>query len=65
MTRRKRKDGDMGTDYSDRAWCQVEDEWQRVLWGLRDKAIRSFASDGPLSDEEIEFCRIVLRQTRR
>ena len=55
----------MGADYTDRAWCQVEDEWQRVLRGLREKAIRSFASDGPLSDEEIDFYRIVLRQTKR
>jgi len=65
MTRRRRKDGDMGADYTDRAWCQVEEEWQRVLRGYREKAIRSFASDGPLSDEEIDFYRIVLRQTER
>ena len=58
-------EGDMGTDYTDRAWCHVEEEWQRVMRGLRDAAIRSFASDGDLSEEEIDFYRIVLRQTVR
>jgi hypothetical protein len=30
---------------------------------LREKAIQGFASDGALSDKNVEFYRIVLRQT--
>ena len=38
-------------------------EMQRLKWDLREKAIQGFANDGALSDEDVEFYRIVLRLT--
>jgi hypothetical protein len=53
----------MAADDTDRKWRHVEQEWQRMMRHLRERAIQGFASDESLSDADVEFYRIVLRQT--
>jgi hypothetical protein len=55
----------MAAEPTDRVWRHVEQEWQRVMRDLREKSIQGLASDAPLCDEDVEFYRIVLRQTAR
>jgi hypothetical protein len=47
----------------DTKWQRVEQEWERVMRGFRKKAIQGLANDGILSDQDVEFHRIVLRLT--
>jgi len=44
-------------------WRRVEHEWERVMRSLRKKAIEGLTNDGTLSGQDVEFYRIVLRQT--
>lgn len=57
----RRQNGDMTSE--EIKWQRVEQEWKRIMRDLRKKAIDGLARDGTLSDQDMEFYRIVLTQT--